>query len=234
MKIENSVALVTGANRGLGKVLTTALLDAGAAKVYATARNTSTITDPRLTPLRMDITDPASVAAAAATARDVTLLINNAGISTGTRILDSEAGLRQELEANYLGPVSVAREFAPILGANGGGALVNVLSVLSWITGERFAGYSSAKAAMWSATNALRLTLQDQGTLVTAVHVGYLDTDMAAKVTAPKIAPQVVADAILRAVAAGDREVLVDDLSRNVRAALSGPLEALYPTLANA
>ena len=190
-------------------MLTTALLDAGAAKVYATARDTSTITDPRLTPLRLDITDPASVAAAATAARDVTLLVNNAGISTGTRILDAEAGLRRELEANYLGPVSVAREFAPILAANGGGALVNVLSVLSWVTGETLAGYAVSKAAMWSATNALRLALRDQGTLVTAVHVGYLDTDMAATVTAPKIAPQVVADAILRAVAAGEHEVLV-------------------------
>lgn len=231
MKIENSVALVTGANRGLGKALTTALLDAGAAKVYATARDTSTITDPRLTPLRLDITDPASVAAAAAAAQDVTLLINNAGISTGTRILDGEAGLREELEANYLGPVAVARAFAPILQANGGGALVNVLSVLSWLTGERVAGYSGAKSAMWSATNSLRLALHAQGTLVTGVHVGYLDTDMAATITSPKIDPKVVADAILRAVEAGEHEVLVDDLSRTVKAALAGPLEALYPAL---
>jgi NAD(P)-dependent dehydrogenase (short-subunit alcohol dehydrogenase family) len=232
MNLENSVALVTGANRGLGKSLTTALLGAGAAKVYATARDTSTITDPRLTPLRLDITDPASVAAAAEAAPDVTLLINNAGISTGTRILDAEAGLRQELEANYLGPVSVARAFAPILATNGGGAVVNVLSVLSWLSAETTAGYSGAKAAMWQATNALRLALRQQGTLVTAVHVGYLDTDMAAKVTSPKISPDLVADAILRAVEAGDHELLVDDLSRTVRAALSGPLSALYPALA--
>jgi NAD(P)-dependent dehydrogenase (short-subunit alcohol dehydrogenase family) len=232
MNIEGSVALVTGASRGLGAACTRALVDRGAAKVYAAVRRPETITDPRLTPVRLDITDRASIAAAADQAPDVTLLINNAGISTHTSILGEEGALRDELEVNYLGPVAVSRSFAPVLAANGGGALVNVLSVLSWLSLPDSAGYSSAKAAMWAATNALRLTLAEQKTLVVAVHVGYMETDMAASVTGPKTAPDVVARATLDAVGAGQPEVLADDISQQVRAALSGPLSSLYPSVA--
>jgi len=232
MKIEGSVALVTGASRGLGAAYTRALLDRGAAKVYAAVRRPETVTDPRLTPVRLDLTDRASIAAAAGQASDVTLLINNAGISTRTSILGEEAALRDELEVNYLGPVAVSRIFAPVLAANGGGTLVNVLSVLSWLSLPGSAGYSSAKAAMWAATNSLRLSLAEQKTLVVAVHVGYMDTDMAASVTGPKTAPDVVARATLDAVEAHQPEVLADDVSEQVRAALSGPLSSLYPSVA--
>jgi NAD(P)-dependent dehydrogenase (short-subunit alcohol dehydrogenase family) len=232
MKIEGSVALVTGASRGLGAAYTRALLDRGAAKVYAAVRRPETVTGPRLTPVRLDLTDRASIAAAAGQAQDVTLVINNAGISTHTSILGEEGALREELEVNYLGPVAVSRSFAPVLAANGGGALVNVLSVLSWLSFPDSAGYSSAKAAMWAATNALRLTLAEQKTLVVAVHVGYMETDMAASVTGPKIAPDVVARATLDAVEAGQPEVLADDISQEVRAALAGPLSSLYPSVA--
>jgi NAD(P)-dependent dehydrogenase (short-subunit alcohol dehydrogenase family) len=232
MKVEGSVALVTGASRGLGAAYTRALADRGAAKVYAAVRRPETVTDPRLTPVRLDLTDRASIAAAAGQAQDVTLVINNAGISTHTSILGEEAALREELEVNYLGPVAVSRSFAPVLAANGGGALVNVLSVLSWLSFPDSAGYSSAKAAMWAATNALRLTLAEQKTLVVAVHVGYMETDMAASVTGPKIAPDVVARATLDAVEAGQPEVLADDISQQVRAALAGPLSSLYPSVA--
>lgn len=231
MNIDGSIAFVTGANRGLGAALAQASLRRGAAKVYAGVRRLDTLTDARLVPIRLDLADPDSIAEAAQQAHDATLVINNAGISTGTSILGDEAGLRQELEVNYLGPVAVARNFAPVLAANGGGALVNVLSVLSWVTAPSVGGYSAAKSAMWSATNALRLALAEQNTLVLAVHVGYMDTDMAAMVTAPKTNPKLVADAILDAVEAGEPEVLVDDISRQVRAALSGPLEGLYPSL---
>jgi len=232
MKIEGSVALVTGASRGLGAAYTRALADRGAAKVYAAVRRPETVTGPRLTPVRLDLTDRASIAAAASQAQDVTLVINNAGISTHTSILGEEGALREELEVNYLGPVAVSRSFAPVLAANGGGALVNVLSVLSWLSFPDSAGYSSAKAAMWAATNALRLTLAEQKTLVVAVHVGYMETDMAASVTGPKIAPDVVARATLDAVEAGQPEVLADDISQEVRAALAGPLSSLYPSVA--
>ena len=203
----------------------------GAAKVYGGVRRPETITDPRVVPIRLDLTDPDSIAEAARLAPDVTLVINNAGISTRTPILGDEEGLRQELEVNYLGPVAVARNFAPILAANGGGALVNVLSVLSWVSFPHTGGYSAAKSAMWAATNSLRQNLAQQHTQVLAVHVGYMDTDMAATVAAPKTAPQVVAEATLDALEAGEHEVLADEVSRQVRAQLSGPLTAMYPTL---
>src|SRR5205823_1923549 len=162
MKIAGSVALVTGANRGLGQSFAQALLEFGAAKVYATARDASRVTDPRLTPLTLDITDRASIAAAAAAAQDVTIVFNNARISTGTSILGPEENLRRELETNYLGPVAVARAFAPVLRANGGGALVLMLSALSWVSFPGTAGYCASKSAMCSATNALRLEPQSQ------------------------------------------------------------------------
>jgi NAD(P)-dependent dehydrogenase (short-subunit alcohol dehydrogenase family) len=233
MKLEGSVALVTGANRGIGAAYASALLERGAAKVYAAVRDPRTVGDPRLTPIRLDVTDRASIEEAARHARDVTLVINNAGVDNGTPTLGDEAGLREELEINYLGPVAVARAFAPILAANGGGALVNMLSALAWVSFPTSGGYSSSKAAMWAATNSLRLNLLDQGTLVTAVYVGYVDTDMTAAVDAPKTAPDVVAAAVLAAVEAGEHEVLVDEPARQVRAGLSGPLSGLYPALAS-
>ena len=232
MEITGSVALVTGANRGIGAAFTRELLDRGAAKVYAAVRDTATVSDPRLEVIRLDVTDRDSIADAARVANDVTLLINNAGIDTATPTLGDEAGLREELEVNYLGPVAVSRAFAPILAANGGGALVNMLSALAWFTLPTTGGYASAKAALLQATNSLRLTLHEQGTLVTAVHVGYVDTDMTARVDAPKVAPDAVAAAALDGVEAGAHDVLVDDVARHVRAGLSGPLSGLYPTLA--
>jgi NAD(P)-dependent dehydrogenase (short-subunit alcohol dehydrogenase family) len=224
--------VVTGANRGLGAAYARALRKRGATKVYAAVRSPDTVTEPGLVPVRLDLTDRASIAEAARVASDVTLVINNAGISTGTPILGDEAALRRELEVNYFGPVAVSRSFAPVLAANSGGALVNVLSVLSWISFPTTGGYSSAKAAMWAATNSLRLALADQKTLVVAVHVGYMDTRMAAAVNGPKTAPDLVADATLDAVEAGRPEVLADDTARRVRAALSGPLTGLYPSVA--
>jgi NAD(P)-dependent dehydrogenase (short-subunit alcohol dehydrogenase family) len=249
MNIEGSVALVTGANRGLGAAYTRALVDRGAAKVYAAVRRPETVTEPGLVPVRLDLTDRSSVAEAAKLASDVTLVINNAGISTSASILGDEAALRQELEVNYFGPLAVSRSFAPVLAANGGGALVNMLSALSWLSLPTSGGYSAAKAALWAATNSLRLALAEQKTLVVAVHVGFMDTDMAAAVTAQKltdvmqayhlptaskIAPQVVAEAVIDAVEAGEPEVLADENTRHVRAALSGPLAGLYPSLAKA
>jgi NAD(P)-dependent dehydrogenase (short-subunit alcohol dehydrogenase family) len=232
MNLEGSVALVTGANRGLGAVYAQALLDRGAAKVYAAVRDVSSVSDHRLTPLRLDITDRASIEAAAEAAADVTLLINNAGVDTHTATLGDEAGLHTQMEVNYFGPIAVSRAFAPVLGANGGGALINMLSGLSWFTLPNSGGYSSAKAALWMATNSLRQNLLEQGTLVTAVHVGYMDTDMAAWFDGPKTPPEAVANAALDGVEAGEHEVLVDDWTRHVRAGLSGPLTELYPALA--
>lgn len=231
MNVEGSIALVTGANRGLGAAYASGLLDRGAAKVYAAVRRPESITDPRLIPVRLDLTDPATIRAVAELAADSTLVINNAGVSTGASILGDEAALRNEMEVNYLGPLAVSRAFAPVLATNGGGTLVNVLSVLSWISYPASAGYCAAKAAMWSATNALRVALGENGTNVVAVHVGYMDTDMVATVNAPKIAPERVARMTLDAVEAGEHEVLADESARRVRAALSAPLSSLYPSI---
>ncbi|GAA3105871.1 SDR family oxidoreductase [Pseudonocardia yunnanensis] len=231
MDIQNSVAVVTGANRGLGRHFAAELVKRGA-KVYAGARNPSSIDLPDVVPLQIDITDPHSVAAAAATASDATLLINNAGIDTRTDLLDGDFdNIRLEMETHFFGTLRATRAFVPVIEANGGGGVVNVLSVLSWIHIAPHEAYSTAKAASWAATNALRLRLAPKGIQVTALHVGYLDTDMAATVGSPKGDPAVVAAITLDGVQAGAHEVLADDLSKNVRAGLSADLTALYPQL---
>ncbi|MBX7552050.1 SDR family oxidoreductase [Streptomyces sp. NPDC055966] len=230
--IKNSVALVTGGSRGLGKALVEELYARGAAKVYATARDPRTVTHPDAVPLALEVTDPASVAAAAAQAQDVTVLINNAGVSFGAHsFLDAEIDVvRREFETNFYGPLLVTRAFVPVLERNGGGHLLNVHSVLSWLG---LAGsYSATKAAFWSQTNSLRLELSSRGIGVTGLHVGYIDTDMAAAVDAPKSTPHDVASLALDGVETGAYEVLADELTRNVKAGLSGDLAALYPQLA--
>jgi NAD(P)-dependent dehydrogenase (short-subunit alcohol dehydrogenase family) len=233
MDIEGSVALVTGANRGLGRALVELLVERGAAKVYAGARNPDVVTLQGVIPVHLDITSAADIAAAAERCHDVTLLINNAGISTRTPVLAGnadEAGHR-EMETNFFGTLAMSRAFAPILAGNGSGALVNVLSVVSWVARPANAMYSASKAASWSLTNALRVELAPQGTLVVGVHVGFIDTDLAAGVTAPKNAPADVATQTLDGVQDGRYEVLADDTSRRVKAALSGDVTELYPSL---
>lgn len=230
MDIKNSVAFVTGANRGLGRRFTAELLARGAAKVYAGARDPGTVDLPGVVPVRLDVTDPASVAEAAAAAPDVTLLINNAGISTHTRLTDGDmANVRLEMETHYFGTLEVTRAFAPKLAANGG-AILNVLSVLSWVHYPDYGAYSAAKAAAWAMTNVIRQELAPSGVAVTALHVGYLDTDMAHYVDpADKTDPAVVAAAALDGVQAGIPEVLADERSRNAKTGLSGGLELMYP-----
>jgi NAD(P)-dependent dehydrogenase (short-subunit alcohol dehydrogenase family) len=231
MDVKGSTALVTGANRGLGKAIVEELLRRGAAKVYAGARDPRTVDadDPRIVPVRLDVTDRNSVYAAAALAADVDLLVNNAGIAAGGSVFgpDGVESLRRQLETNTLGPLEVTRAFAPVLERNGGGAVVNVLSVLSWVTTPAASAYSASKAATWSITNAARGELRAQGTQVLGVHVGYLDTDMAAHVDAPKTDPAQLSGQVLDALEAGQDEVLGDDLSRGVKAALSGSVAQL-------
>ncbi|MDX3095440.1 SDR family oxidoreductase [Streptomyces sp. ME01-24h] len=232
MKVQGSVALVTGANRGLGEQFVLALLEAGAAKVYAGARDPAKVSVPEAVPIAVDITDQESVRAAAEQAGDVTFLINNAGTTTRANILTAELdAFRTEFETHVLGTLAMSRAFAPALGRNGGGAIVNVLSVLSWLSIPRSAGYAAAKSAEWSITNALRVALAEQGTQVTALHVSYLATEMAAAVTGPKADPAAVARATLDGVAAGADEVIADDITQQVRDALSAGTEALYPQL---
>jgi NAD(P)-dependent dehydrogenase (short-subunit alcohol dehydrogenase family) len=223
MQVKNSVVLVTGANRGLGQAFVTALLEAGAAKIYAAARDPSSITLQGVVPIQLDVTNPVDIAAAAARCTDLSLLINNAGIYRNTAFLaeGSADAARAEMETNFFGPLALSLAFAPILKANGGGAIVNVLSVLSWLNISAAATYSASKSAAWSLTNGLRGELRAQGTQVVGVHVGFMDTDMARGVTMPKANPLDVARQTLIAVGAGQEEVLADDLSRNVKQGLS-------------
>ncbi|WP_257460429.1 SDR family oxidoreductase [Archangium lipolyticum] len=223
MQIKNAVALVTGANRGLGLAFAKVLLERGARKVYAAARDPSTISLPGLVPVRLDVTRPEQVEAIAREARDVTLLINNAGILKRTTLLanDAQAAAREELETNYLGPLATSSAFAPILASHGGGAIVNVLSVLSWLSFPGTSTYSASKAAAWALTNGLRNELRGQKTQVLGLHVGYMDTDMAHGVTAPKSNPTEVVRLTLDALEAGREEILADQVSRNVKQGLS-------------
>ncbi len=226
MKIDGSTALVTGANRGLGAEFARQLVDRGARRVYAAARNPDLITNRDVTPVRLDVTSPADVAAAVAAHGDLTLLINNAGISAGKGVLDVEGldAAQRQMETNVWGPFRLAAGFAPVLAANGGGAIVDMLSVLSWLTLPSTGTYSISKAAAWSLTNALRLELAEQGTLVVGVHAGLIDTDMAARFDQPKIAPADVVSQALDAVEQGRTEVLADDISRAVKSTLSDPV----------
>ncbi|MFC4529908.1 SDR family oxidoreductase [Sphaerisporangium dianthi] len=225
MNIDNAVAVVTGGNRGLGRAFVTQLLDRGA-KVYAAARRPETVDVPGAVPLRLDITDPESVAQAAKIAADATLLVNNAGVSTHAGLVDGDFGdIRLEMETHYFGSLAVTRAFAPVIEANGGGAILNVLSVLSWVHVPVYGGYSVAKAAEWAMTNVVRQELAPKGIRVTSLHVGYMDTDMASYVAPEnKSDPAAVASAALDGIAAGEAEVIFDEFSRTSKQNLSAPL----------
>jgi len=223
VKIKDSVALVTGANRGLGLAFTHALLGGGVRKVYAAARDPASVKQAGVVPVRLDVTNAGEVAAAAGELGDVTLVINNAGIIRGSGFLGENGveAVRAELETNFFGPVNVSRAFAPILARNGGGAIVNVLSALSWVAFPSSSTYSASKAAAWSFSNGLRQELRGQGTQVLALHVGYMDTDMVRDVAAPKSKPEDVARQVLEALEAGQSEILADEVSRRIKQNLS-------------
>lgn len=223
MKIEGSVVLVTGANRGLGKAFAEQIRDAGARKVYAGARDPAKVHIRGVEPVKLDITNAADVEAAAKALGDVTILFNNAGIgSNGTLVEDlSLKDAREVMETNYFGTLRVSQAFAPILGRNGGGALINMLSALSWITIAPIAAYSASKSAEWALTNALRQELKGQKTLVIGVHAGFIDTDLVANLKAPKLPPADIVARILEAIEADQPEVLADETARGVKAGLN-------------
>ena len=232
MNIKDATVLVTGANRGLGLVFTRELLARGARKVYAAARDPATITEPGVQPLRLDVTNPDDVAAAAKLASDVTLVINNAGIAQAGGFLaeDSEAVTRRIFETNFYGMLSMSKAFAPVLKANGGGALLNVLSVVSWVSGA-MAAYSASKSAAWSLTNALRLELAGQNTQVTALHMGFVDTDLARDFNAPKSTAEDIVKRALDGLEAGEDEVLADERSMQVKQGLAAARPIYLPPL---
>lgn len=234
MQIKGRTALVTGANRGLGLHFAKALLAAGATKVYAAARNPASVDIPGVVPIQLDVTDPASIAAAAERASDVDLLINNAGISDPGPLLDAGAvgRLRGLIETNGISLLTVTQAFAPVLKRNGGGAVVNVLSVLSWITLPGLATYSGSKALGWALTNGLRQELHGQQTRVIAVHPAYIDTDMTKGIDGQKSRPEDVARIVLEGIEQNLDEILVDDVGRHVKQSLSSEAPAYLATSA--
>lgn len=222
--LAEQTVLVTGANRGMGREYVAQLLDRGVAKVYAAARDPRAIEveDPRVVALQLDVTDAASVARAAEAASDVSVLINNAGIVRGTSVLDTNSsGLREEMETNLFGPLAMASAFADRI-AERSGAIVNVASVLAWM--PIGASYGVSKAAMWSATDSMRLELGSRGVQVVGVYVGLVDTDMAAFADAPKSDPADVVRKVLDGIESGADEVLADDMTRAVRAQMDKPI----------
>jgi len=231
--LKGAVVLVTGANGGIGTQFVHQALARGAAKVYATARSPRTWDDERIVTVALDVTDPAAIRAVVQAAPDVTVLINNAGATvSSTGILShSDEEIRQNVETNFVGPLMLARAYASVLAAKGdGAAIIDVHSALSWwaVAGV----YSATKAALWSATNSLRLELQPAGVHVVGVHVGYVDTAMSAHTTDPKLDPAVLVARVFDEMEAGAYEVLADETSATLKRSLSAPLEALYPQLA--
>jgi len=231
MNITDQIALVTGANRGIGRQFVLELLERGATKVYATARRIESLDfdDARVVPLHLDLLDGESITAAAAEAGDVTLLVNNAGISTGALLVTGDlAEIRREMDTHFWGTLGMIRAFAPVLERNGGGAIVNVLSALSWFAAPGSGAYAAAKAAEWNLTNGVRLELAAQGTFVQGVLLGAADTDIMAGYDGPKIDPRDVPRLAFDGLASGSIEVVVDDWTAMVKASLAGDPVPFY------
>ncbi|WP_439520652.1 SDR family oxidoreductase [Hydrogenophaga sp.] len=223
MKLQNATLFITGANRGIGLAFAREALARGARKVYAGARDPSSVTLPGVEPVALDVNDDEQVAAAARRCGDVTLVINNAGIAAFGGFL-ADGGVesaRRQMETNYFGPLRVTRAFAPVLAANGGGAVLNVLSVASWISSPTLAVYGASKSAAWSLTNGLRIDLRAQGTQVLGLHMGFVDTDMTQGIAMPKTSPLDVVRRAFDALEAGAEEVLGDELTQHVKRGLS-------------
>jgi NAD(P)-dependent dehydrogenase (short-subunit alcohol dehydrogenase family) len=231
VNIAETTALVTGSNRGFGRHLAAELLNRGAT-VYAGARDPDTVDLVGAKVVTLDITDPASVANAVERAGNITLLINNAGSSPGSDLLNGDpAQIHLEMDTHFFGTLSVIRAFAPKISANGGGTILNILSVLSWFSMPGSGAYCAAKSAEWSMTNALRVQLAEKNIRVAGLHVGYMDTDMTASVSAPKSDPADIAKFAIDGIEQDLYEILADDISRQVQASLAGGVPALYAQL---
>ena len=231
MKIDNAIALVTGANRGIGLAFTRELLARGARKVYAGARDPLSVTQPGVEAIRLDVTKPEEVAAAAARAGDVTLVINNAGVGHqgGFLASDSEEVARHQFETNFFGMLRMSKAFAPVLAANGGGALLNVLSIVSWMNGGQLAAYAASKSAAWSLTNSLRHELAAQKTQVLALHMAFVDTDLVRAIDGPKTSPEEIVRRALDGLESGLDEVLADERTKLIKQGLTTPTPSYLP-----
>ncbi|MEY2196897.1 SDR family oxidoreductase [Neobacillus sp. BF23-41] len=231
MKISEQIAFVTGANRGFGRHLALELLSRGA-KVYAGARNPESIDIPGVIPIKLDITNPQEVAAAAMVAKDVTLLINNAGSSTGASLIDGDLDkIHLEFNTHFFGTLSMVRTFAPILANNGGGSILNILSALSWVSSGTVGAYTAAKAAEWALTNDLRLNLYPQNVRVAGLHVGFMETDMTSSLEVPKSNPEDIAKIAIDGLESDSFEIVADDVSRKIQRDFAGGVSAIYPHL---
>ncbi|MFF7776376.1 SDR family oxidoreductase [Streptomyces tanashiensis] len=224
--VAGKVVVVTGGRRGLGAALVDEVLARGARKVYSTARSECADDRPNVVTVALEVRSAESVAALAELATDAEIVFNNAGVLLPSPLLTGDLEqVTETFDVNVLGPLRVARAFAPVLAANGGGALVNMHSVLSWLAGS--GAYGASMAAAWSVTNSLRLELAPQHTHVLGVHAGFIDTDMVSALDRSKAKPADVAARIVDGLEAGDAEVLADDVSVTVKSALSGPVEHL-------
>lgn len=223
MNLSTATVFITGANRGLGLALAREALAQGARKVYVAARDPGRIDLPGAVPVRLDVTSEADLAALAGQAPDVNLLINNAGVAeTGGFMPEgSVAAARRQMEVNFYGPLRVTQALAPVLAANGGGAVLNVLSVASWVNRPLLGVYGATKSAAWALTNGLRHELREQGTTVSGLHVGFIDTDLTQGLDVPKLGAAEVAREALQGVADGREEILVGDFTRQVKAGLT-------------
>lgn len=228
--LKGRTVLVTGANGGLGEEFVAQALARGAVKVYAAARSARNWHDPRVQHLTLDVTSDSDIANAVAAAADVDFVINNAGIAPqGDAITGNPTALRQIFETNFFGPLAIANAFAPVLAAHGGGTLLNILSVAAWISVPT--GYAASKAALWSATNALRLSLEAQRTQVVGLLVGMVDTPMSTRWDIPKVSAASVVSKAYDGVADGLIEILADDTAQAIKLQLSTKAETFYPAL---
>ncbi len=233
MQIEGATALVTGANRGIGRAFAEALRERGARRVFAGVRDPSRLEVAGVEAVQLDVTDAAQVAAAAARCGEVTLLVNNAGVLRHAALIGAATmdDARYEMEVHYFGTLALCRAFAPVIERNGGGAIVNMHSVVSFFTPPDSGSYAASKAAQWSLTNGVRSELAPRGIHVVGVHVGFVDTDMASGVDAPKVTPASVVAQALDAAESGLPEVLADETARNLKEALPRDQEVVYPAI---
>lgn len=229
MQIAGKTVLVTGANRGIGAEFVRQLKTRGARTVYAAARDVSTITEPGVEAIELDVTNAQHIAEHASELDDIQVIINNAGIATGESLIEGDLSeIRREVETNAFGPLLLARAFAQTLADQGGGAIVNVVSAASWFAAPGATAYALSKAAAWSATDGIRVELARQGTHVLAVHMALVDTDMTAGVDAPKVSAAEVVTAVLDGLEAGATEVLADEATRGLKLSLSASPEVRY------